>query len=329
MPPEVSNLATSPSNLAALPKVALIGAGNWGKNLARNFHELGVLAAIAEPSESLRENLAKDYPDTAIHTSYEPILTDTSIDAVAIATPVPTHHAVASAAIAAGKDVFVEKPMTLTSADARDLVQKAEAADRILMVGHLLLYQPAIQCIKAYLDEGKLGKIYSVHQERVKLGRARAVENVTWSLGVHDLAVLLYLVGQSPTSLQGSGHSALTPGVEDDVYVHMNFPSGCKGHLHNSWLWPENRRYLTIVGEKGMLVHHEMQGEVVLYSKTIDSELQNQDQGTETVFNADDQQPLRLELQHFLECIGNRTRPISDGHNGLEVIQALERIEMS
>jgi predicted dehydrogenase len=328
MPPEVSNLATSPSNLAALPKVALIGAGNWGKNLARNFHELGVLAAIAEPSETLRESLAKDYPDTAVHTSYEPILTDTSIDAVAIATPVPTHHAVASAAIAAGKDVFVEKPMTLTSADARDLVQKAEAADRILMVGHLLLYQPAIQCIKAYLDEGKLGKIYSIHQERVKLGRARYVENVTWSLGVHDVAVLLYLTGESPRILHASGHCGLTDKVEDDVYLHMDFVSGIKAHLHNSWLWPESRRYLTVVGEKGMLVHHEMTGEVELHHKTINTDLQNEDAGAEIIFKKDNQQPLKLELQHFVDCVQNRTTPISDGRNGLEVITALERIMM-
>jgi predicted dehydrogenase len=328
MPPEVSNLATSPSNLAALPKVALIGAGNWGKNLARNFHELGVLAAIAEPSETLRESLAKDYPDTAIHTSYEPILTDPTIDAVAIATPVPTHHAVASAAIAAGKDVFVEKPMTLTSADARDLVQKAEAADRILMVGHLLLYQPAIQCIKAYLDEGKLGKIYSIHQERVKLGRARYVENVTWSLGVHDVAVLLYLTGESPRILHASGHCGLTDKVEDDVYLHMDFVSGIKAHLHNSWLWPESRRYLTVVGEKGMLVHHEMTGEVELHHKTINTDLQNEDAGAEIIFKKDNQQPLKLELQHFVDCVQNRTTPISDGRNGLEVITALERIMM-
>ena len=310
-------------------KIGLIGVGNWGKNLANNFHDLGVLASIAEPSEELRAALALQYPNVALHDSYEAILADAAIDAVAIATPVPTHHKVASAAIAACKDVFVEKPMTMTSAEAEDLVNKAEAEERILMVGHLLLYQPTVQFIKNYLDEGKLGKIYSIHQERVKLGRARYVENVTWSLGVHDVAVLLYLIGESPRILHASGHCGLTERVEDDVYLHMDFASGIKAHLHNSWLWPENRRYLTIVGEKCMLIHHEMKGEVELHRKTIDStDLQSQNDGAEILFKADDEQPLRLELQHFLECTRNRTTPISDGRNGLEVIQALERIEM-
>lgn len=309
--------------------IALIGAGNWGKNLARNFNDLGALAAIAESSATLRESLAQDYPGVRLHEDYESVLADPGIDAVAIATPVPTHHKVASAAIAAGKDVFVEKPMTLTSAEAKDLVEKAGAADRILMVGHLLLYQPAIQFLKTYLDEGHLGKIYSVHQERVKLGRARYVENATWSLGVHDVAVLLYLIGESPRILHASGHCGLTKEVEDDVYLHMDFVSGIKAHLHNSWLWPENRRYLTIVGEKGMLVHHETKGEVVLHRKTIDrTDLQSTDQGTKLLFKADEQQPLRLELQHFLDCIQTRATPISDGRNGLDVITALERIMM-
>lgn len=310
------------------PKIGLIGAGNWGKNLAKNFHDLSVLGAIAEPSEELRKSLAQQYPEVALHDSYEPILADASIDAVAIATPVSTHHAVASAAIAAGKDAFVEKPMTLTAVESQDLIDKAAAADRVLMVGHLLLYQPAIQFIKTYLDEGKLGKVYSIHQERVKLGRARSVENVTWSLGVHDVAVLLYLAGEAPESLQASGHSALTAGVEDDVYLHMNFASGVKAHLHNSWLWPENRRYLTIVGEKGMLVYHEVDGKVELHRKTIDDDLQNCDEGTETLFDSGEEQPLRLELQHFLNCVQTRETPISDGKNGFEVIQALERIKM-
>ncbi|MDB2346840.1 Gfo/Idh/MocA family oxidoreductase [Verrucomicrobiales bacterium] len=310
-------------------KIGLIGVGNWGKNLAKNFHDLGVLASIAEPSEELRAALALQYPNVALHDSYEAILADAAIDAVAIATPVPTHHKVASAAIAAGKDVFVEKPMTMTSAEAEDLVNKAEAEERILMVGHLLLYQPTVQFIKKYLDEGKLGKIYSIHQERVKLGRARYVENVTWSLGVHDVAVLLYLIGESPRILHASGHCGLTKKVEDDVYLHIDFVSGIKAHLHNSWLWPENRRYLTIVGEKGMLIHHEMKGEVELHRKTIGStDLQSQNDGAEILFKADDQQPLRLELQHFLNCIENRATPISDGRNGVEVITALERIMM-
>ena len=311
------------------PKIGLIGAGNWGKNLARNFHGLGVLTAIAEPSDALQESLGEDYPEVALYRAYEPILADPQIQAVAIATPVPTHHKIAAAAIEAGKDVFVEKPMTLSSEEAEDLVEKAEAADRILMVGHLLLYQPAIQFIKTYVDEGKLGRIYSIHQERLKLGRARRVENVAWSLGVHDVAVLIYLIGDSPQALKASGHSALTEGIEDDVYAHMNFASGVKAHLHNSWLWPEDRRRLTLVGEKGMLVYDEVNSEVALHKKTINPALQNQDEGVESLFAADSEwQPLKVELEHFLECVQSRSTPISDGKNGASVIKALETIQM-
>ncbi len=311
-------------------KIALIGAGNWGKSLAHVLHELGVLRAVAEPSEHLRGKLAQTYPGVKLCPDYEALIADPTLDAVAIATPAPTHHAIAAASIAEGKDVFVEKPMTLNTSEAEDLIQRAEAAERILMVGHLLLYQPAIQFIKSFLDEGKLGRIYSIHQERMKLGRARVVENVTWSLGVHDIAVLLYLVGESPRTLRAHGGSALTKGVEDDVYLHMEFGSGVKAHLHNSWLWPENRRCLTIIGEEGMLVYNERKGEVELHRKSIDQEnLQNIEGGVDIIFEAEKDQPLQLELIHFLDCIEKRATPISGGPNGLEVVRALERITMS
>ena len=305
--------------------MAVIGAGNWGKNLVRNFHELGALAAVAEASPELREGLEAQYPGLAIHSDYNEVLTDKSITAVAIATPAPTHFEIAKASLLAGKDVFVEKPMTLNSADAEALVEMADAEERILMVGHLLLYQPAIQWLKGQLDAGFLGEIYSLHQERVKLGRARYIENVTWSLGVHDIAVLLHLIGEEPDSVFASGHCGLQEKVEDDVYVHMTFPSGVKAHLHNSWLWPENRRGLTVVGEKGMLVYDEVNQRVIHHRKTIDGDLQNQDFGEEIVFTGAGQ-PLAIELAHFLECCEKRCSPISDGNNGLRTVQILEML---
>lgn len=309
-----------------MKRVAVIGAGNWGKNLVRNFHELGVLAALAESHPGLREQLAADYPGIAMYSDYRDILKE-DFDAVAIATPVPTHAEVAAACLEAGLDAFVEKPMTLGRQEAVELVELAERRGRILMVGHLLLYQPAIQFIKGFLADGRLGRIYHLHQERKKLGRARYVENVTWSLGVHDLAVLLYLVGTPPRHIFASGHCGLQKEVEDDVYVHLSFEEGIKAHLHNSWLWPENRRRLTIVGEKGMLVYDEITGEVVLHQKTIDSRLNHHDEGEEVVFQSSEP-PLRLELEHFLDCLETRNRPISDGRNGLLVVETLERILM-
>lgn len=309
-----------------MKKVAVIGAGNWGKNLVRNFHEMGVLCGVAEQSDSLRAGLQAQYPDLPLHSDYSELI-GADLDAVAIATPVPTHAKIASQFLKAGKDVFVEKPMTLTRREAVELVELAETNERVLMVGHLLLYQPAIQFIKEYLGTGKLGKLYHLHQERKKLGRARYVENVTWSLGVHDIAVLLFLVGSTPRHCFASGHCGLQEKIEDDVYVHMAFDDGVKAHLHNSWLWPENRRRLTIVGQKGMLVFDESTGQVILHNKTIDTQLNNQDHGEVVLFQGD-VAPLRLELEHFLDCLETRKTPVSDGRNGSAVIETLDRILM-
>lgn len=306
-------------------KIGVIGAGNWGKNVVRNFDELGVLSAVAEASAETRSLLAEQYPAVDLFEDFAPILESEKIEGVAVVTPAPTHFEIVKSALEAGKDVFVEKPMTLKKEEASLLVDLADKSDRILMVGHLLLYQPAIQWIKTQLDEGLVGKVYSLHQERVKLGRARYVENVTWSLGVHDLAVLLYLVDEEPDQIFASGHCGLTEEVEDDVYVHLSFPSGIKAHLHNSWLWPENRRGLTIVGESGMLVYDEVNQRVIHHRKTIDRDLQNQDFGEEIVYTGSGQ-PLAIELQHFLDCCSMRQTPISDGRNGLKVISALEQI---
>ena len=307
-------------------KIGVIGVGNWGKNLVRNFSEMGVLVGVADPLEANRA-VATEFvhPEQVFADAADLISSD--VDAVAIATPVPTHFKIAAAALDAGKDVFVEKPMTLNSRDARELVRLAAERDRILMVGHLLLYQPPIRFIKQFLSERKLGRLYSLHQERKKLGRARYIENVTWSLGVHDLAVLLHLVEEAPRFVYASGHCGLQEKVEDDVYVHIEFLDGVKAHLHNSWLWPENRRRLTIVGEKGMLVYDEVSGVVTWHRMGIDHDLNNWSEGSEVVFEGTEP-PLRKELEHFCDCVESRRPPISDGQSGVEVVALLERIMM-
>ena len=303
-------------------RIAVIGAGNWGINLVRNLRDLDVLSHVAESVADLRDRVRSEADDIELLDDYRPLL-KADIDGIAIATPVPTHAAIAGEFLAAGKDVFVEKPMTFTVAEAEDLVAKAEEGKRILMVGHLLLYQPAIHWLKEYLNAGELGKVYSFHQERMKLGRARAAENVLWSLGVHDVAVLLYLAGSAPVATSFSGHCGLQENVADDTYLHMEFSGGVKAHLHNSWLWPENRRRLTVVGEKGMLVYDELAQSVILHRKSIDAGLQNQDQGEEVVFEGSGQL-LRLEMEHFIECIKTRSTPRSDGMNGLDVVRVLD-----
>lgn len=307
-------------------KVGVIGAGNWGKNLVRNFAELGVLGGVADSVGENLEAVRGVAPGVQTFSSGADLLAS-ECHAVAIATPAPTHFQLAAEALRAGKDVFVEKPMTMTSTESEELVELADRNGRILMVGHLLLFQPPIQFIKSFLDEGHLGTIYHLHQERKKLGRARYIENVTWSLGVHDIAVLLYLVGKNPRFVFASGHCGLQKKVEDDVYVHMEFPDGAKAHLHNSWLWPDDRRQLTIIGENGMLVYDEISSTVTWHRKRIDDQLNSIDEGSEVVFSGNEP-PLRLELQHFLDCVRDRTTPIADGRNGLAVVTVLERIMM-
>ena len=292
-------------------RVGVIGAGHWGKNLVRNFADLGVLAGVADPLEENRSNALQDAPGIQLFDNEMDLLA-ASYEAVAIATPAVTHFGIARRALNAGMDVFVEKPVTLDPAEALELNRLAEKGGRILMVGHLLLYQPAISFLAEFLRMGKLGKVYTLHQRRSKLGRVRAEENVMWSFGVHDVAVLLSLAGEAPAEVQACGHAALTPGVE--------------AHLHNSWLWPRVERELIVVGELGMLVFDEVNSRVILHRKTVGEGLVHEDKGEEVLFEGSGQ-PLRLELEHFVECCQERKQPRSDGQNGYEVIRVLKEAE--
>jgi predicted dehydrogenase len=308
-------------------KVALIGAGAWGKNLAENLHEMGALFAVAEPNTTLATAIRTRWPEVPVVDDYR-LLLDTPVRAVAIATPVPTHFAIAKEALLAGKDVFVEKPITLTSAEADQLVAIAEARDRVLMVGHLLLYQPAVCWIKEFLGSGGIGPVVSLHQERLNLGRARMVENALWSFGVHDLAVLLHLVGSAPARVSATGTAAVTPGVADDVHVHLSWATGVTAHLHASWLWPEKRRRLTVVGTAGMLVYDELEQCVIVHKKGITPDLVAFDGGAEVGFTGHGE-PLRLELAHFVARLNDRRRPASDGASGAAVVRVMEAAEAS
>ncbi len=306
-------------------KVAAIGSGAWGKNIVRTLNEMGALGVIAEASQPLRDQLAVEYPGLELVSNYSDIFTRTDIVAVTIATPVPTHHPIAKDCLLAGQHVFVEKPMTLNSMEAEDLIRTAEECGRILMTGHLLLYKPAIQFIRTYLAAGSLGRVFTYHQERMKLGKARAVENALWSLGVHDVAALLYIAGEAPVKVSSCGHRGLQPGIEDDVHLHMTFGDGRVAHLHNSWLWPEDRRGLTVIGERGMLVYNEKAETVTLVKKRVGQSLENIDEGSDVLFTAPPGfQPLVAELQHFLDCVRTGDRPLTDGVNGLDVIRVLE-----
>ena len=304
-------------------KVGVIGAGRWGKNHVKTLHAMGALGGVADLSADLRAGVERDFPGVAVFAETAALLAS-DVQAVVIATPVSTHAAVAKQAILAGKDVLVEKPLTMNGAEADELVALARARGRILMVGHMLLYQPAIQFISNYLRSGALGEVRSLHQERLNLGTARSFENALWSLGVHDVAVLTDLIGESPSKVSITGQRVLQPTIEDDIYLHMAFPSGAQAHLHCSWLWPEKRRGLTVVGSKGMLVYDELAQTVTLHRKTIDASLKNVDQGSEAVFKGDGE-PLRLELEHFIHSCQTRDQPLTDGVSGARVVRVLEQ----
>lgn len=306
-------------------RVAVIGAGVWGKNLVKNFADLGVLVAVADAVEDNLQSVSQLHPDVLLYDGATTLLANEQLDAVAIATPPHTHYSIAMAAMEKGLDVFVEKPLTLDPTEAEALADYARASGRILMVGHLLLYQPAICFIKDYLDAGKLGKVYTYTQRRSKLGRVRSVENVLWSFGVHDVAVLLHLAGEEPSEVQFFGHAGVSDGIEDDTYLHLTFPGGSKASLHNSWLWPKTERELIITGEKGMLVFDELKSQVVLHKKTISADLAHHDNGTEILFEGS-AQPLKLELEHFLHCCMNRQEPRSGRTSGVSCVKVLHRV---
>ena len=286
--------------------IGVVGAGAWGKNIVKTLHEIGVLGGISEVSAERRAELRATYDVPVVGDPEE--LVELGLDGVCISAPAPVHHLLAKMFILEGHHVFVEKPMTLSSLEAEELVWLAKENNKTLMVGHLLLYQPAVQFIKEYMASGRLGKVFSLNHERLNLGRARKVENVLWSLGVHDVAVCLYLAEETPTDVLFAGQCAIQPGIEDDTRLSLSFPSGLRGHIHNSWLWPEMRRRLTVVGEHGMLVYDEMAQTVTLHSKGITADLANRNEGEELVFEGSGQ-PLTLERERFVDCCANGKPP--------------------
>lgn len=308
-------------------QVVAIGAGAWGKNIIRNLAELEVLAGLVEPNDERRADFAARYPQAQTYADWHDALAS-DCDAVAIATPTAVHYEVAEAALRAGKDVYVEKPITPTSVEARALNELALKQGRILMVGHLLLFQPAVAWMREYVASGAIGELFSIRHERLNLGRVRSAENVIWDIGVHDMAVMLYLVGEQPQRVRGTGHRLLHLPVEDEVHVHLEFANGVRGNLHTSWLWPDTNRRTIVRGSRGMLVYDEVAQVVTHYHRWIDDALRNRDEGSEVVFRGDGQ-PLRLELQHFLDRVADRQPARSDGVSAVAVIETLERINQA
>jgi predicted dehydrogenase len=319
-------------------RLAIVGLGYWGPNLARNLARVGELAWACDLSEDNRNRYARLYPETRMTADLDELLADATLDAVAIATSVPTHHPLGMRVLAAGKHLFVEKPLALSTAEARELVEAAEAADRRLMVGHLLLFHPGLRAVKGLIDTGELGKLYYLYGNRQNLGKVRADENALWSLGAHDIAVLLDLVGERPSELQARGESYVRPGVEDVVFGYLKFPSGVVAHLHLSWLDPNKMRKLTVVGSDKMVVFDDMESDrkVTIYDKGITQpradtygEYVGVRMGDISIPRVPSDEPLRLEVEEFAAAIREQRTPVSDGHSGIAVVEVLEGLQRS
>jgi predicted dehydrogenase len=316
-------------------RVGQVGLGTWGANLVRNLDDVADLAWICDTSADRLQSLARRYPAAQATTDFAEILGDESVEAVVVATPVPTHYELARSALAADKHVFVEKPPAMRAAEMEELVRLAEERARVLMPGHLLLYHPGVRKLKELVDSGDLGDVLCVYGNRQNLGTIRTNENALWSLGVHDLSVILNLIGEEPEEAWAHGNAFLTPGVEDVVFCYLRFPSGKIAHLHLSWLDPHKMRKLTVVGRDKMAVFDDMELErkITVYEKAPEQPAQTYGEWrtrTGDIFSpkiANDE-PLKLEVQHFLRIV----REGSDGteaRDGLVVVRALERLTES
>ena len=321
-----------------MKKVGVAGLGYWGPNLARNLGELegAALAWICDRDETRLERFGARFPDARKTTRFEDLLEDDSLDAVVIATPVPTHYQLARSALAAGKHVLVEKPPAMRAAEMEELVELAEASSLALMPGHLLLYHPGVRKLKELIEQRELGDVLCVYGNRQNLGKIRKDENALWSLGVHDLSVVLYLLDEEPSEAVAHGRDFLNEGVEDVVFCYLRFPSGVVAHMHLSWLDPHKMRKITVVGKEKMAVFDDMELErkVTVYEKAPESAPTSYGEWltrTGDVFSPKipHDEPLRLECQAFLDLMDGNGDARKVAQDGLKVVRTLERLQAS
>jgi predicted dehydrogenase len=322
-------------------KLGQIGLGAWGRNLLRTFHGLPdvTIVSACDADQSTLSRLQGTYPDVQFTNDPNAILNDSSIEAVVVATPPASHYELASKALQNGKDVFVEKPMVLGIEDGRALLEQSEQFKRILMVGHIMVYHPASLKMKEFIDCGKLGKIYYLYATRVNLGKVRDIENSLWSFAPHDVSLIIYLLNQMPVRVSATGAAYLQKDIEDVSFMTMHFEDKTMAHIHVSWLDPHKERKLTVVGSKMMAVFDDTESseKIWLYDKGVETKMDYNTYGEYLSLRAgdiiipkvDSAEPLKLECQHFINCIKNRIQPRSDGRDGLKVLTILSAAQKS
>jgi predicted dehydrogenase len=319
-------------------RVGVVGLGYWGPNLARNLAAIPgcEVTWLCDADERARAKLEPSFPSARATGELRDLLDDDLLDAVVLATPVPSHAELAIAVADAGKHCFVEKPLATSAADAQRAVDAAARAGKTLMVGHLLEYHPAVTRLKELVDSDQLGRLFYIYGNRLNLGKLRADENALWSLGAHDVSVVLHLIGEEPSECVAHGACYVREGVQDVVFCYLRFPSGVVAHLHLSWLDPHKERRLTVVGARRMATFDDMllDGKLTVYDKGFDESAhtwgeyiaRSGESFSPQISNAE---PLRIECEHFIQCIRSQTTPRSDGHSGLRVVRVLERLQHS
>jgi len=319
-------------------RIGLVGLGYWGTNIARNLDSLPgcELAWCCDTDPQRRERAHLAFPRARSTGDLAELLGDEGVDAVAVATPVPTHAALAELVLASGRHCFVEKPLACDVVSAARLFALAEERDEVLMVGHLLAYHPALVALRELCEAGELGDVHYVYSQRLNLGKLRADENALWSLGAHDISAILALTGELPGRVSARGESYVREGIEDVVFAHLGFAGALAAHVHVSWLDPRKERRLTVVGSRRMATFDDMEPERMLtvYDKGFDPDAVA---GGDYVARAGEQhspalsrsEPLRIELEHFLECVRGEATPRTGGREGLRVVRVLEALQES
>ncbi len=312
------------------PRVAVVGCGYWGKNLVRNFHTLGALAMVCETTAQGRRTAQACAPATVVTATFDDAL-QAAVDGIVIATPAETHYELVKRVLAAGKDVFVEKPLALTYEQGAQLVRLAKAAKRILMVGHVLEYHPAILTLYNLVHKGVLGNVYYLYSNRLSLGKVRREENILWSFAPHDIAVIVRLMGGLPFQVAAHGGSYVQPNIADVTVTQLLFDNGVRAHIHVSWLHPFKEQRLVVVGSQKMASFDDVAKRLVLYDQRVELKAGEpvpiQGAGEDVAFAA--HEPLRLECEAFLDAVHTRCAPVTDGVAGLRVLKVLQAAQRS
>jgi len=313
--------------------IAVTGCGYWGKNLVRNFAELGALHTICDSSRETLSGFETLYPGVNRKTDFKQVLAGKDIKGVVISTPAVLHYSMAKQALLAGKDVFVEKPLSLTVEEGQELVKLAEEKDRILMVGHVLEYHPGIIQLKQLVDSGELGKLDYIYSSRLNLGKLRIEENILWSFAPHDISVILLLLNEMPQEVSAHGGCYLHQDIADVTVTNMSFASGVKAHIFVNWLHPYKEQKLVVVGEQKTAVFDDVtpKNKLLLYDYHIERingvPVPQKQEATPIEFTMTE--PLKLECQHFLDCMASRRKPRTDGNSGLRVLKVLDTCQRS